>query len=236
MPLESLSIVIPAYNEERRLGRTLRITLDYLRRRKLAYEIVVVDDGSIDRTVEVALEYATRGVRVLRNRVNHGKGYSVRRGVLSARHARVLFMDADLSTPIETLDQWAGEEGDVVIGSRFLRGSRIVLRQPWPRRVSGQVFRRLVSWLVLPGLHDSQCGFKLFTRKAAREVFARQTVRRFCFDVEVLAIARQQGLRIRELPVMWRNSDDTKVRLVHDSIGMFVDLLRIRGSGLKFEV
>ena len=223
----ALSVVVPAYNEALRLPATLARVEDYLGRLGVAYEIVVVDDGSTDGT---AARAARERVRVLRHEPNRGKGYAVRRGMLAATGERRLLTDADLSTPIEELAklQAALDEGyDVAIGSRAIAGARIEVHQPAYREAMGRLFNRLVQVLLLPGLHDTQCGFKLFSAGAAGAAFAPATLDGFSFDVEALYLARQRGLRIAEVPVTWRNDAATRVGL-GGGAAAFVDLLRIR--------
>ena len=223
-----LSVVVPAFNEAARLPRTVARLEHHLAAR--SYEIVIVDDGSTDGTVEAARAAARRELTVLRNEGNRGKGYSVRRGMLAARGARRLMSDADLSTPIEELGRLeacldAGH--DVAIGSRALEGSRIEVRQPWYREGMGRLFNVFVRTLALPGLHDTQCGFKLFSGSAAEAVFSAARLDGFSFDVEALFIARHLGYRIVELPVVWRNDAATRVGLL-GGFRAFPDLLRIR--------
>jgi len=225
----ALSVVVPALNEEDRLPRTLERIVSHLSRRREGYELVVVDDGSRDRTAELA---QAAGATVLRNETNRGKGYAVRRGMLAARGARRLMTDADLSTPIEELDRLCArmDEGhDVVIGSRALPGSRIEVRQPWYRENMGRFFNLFVRALAVPGVTDTQCGFKLFSGAAARDVFSAARLDGFSFDVEVLFLARRKGYRIAEVPVVWRNDAATRVSLLRGFLA-FPDLLRIRAN------
>jgi dolichyl-phosphate beta-glucosyltransferase len=225
----ALSVVIPAYNEALRLPATLARVKEHLGRLGVAHEVVVVDDGSTDATSEVA-RAAGEGVRVLRHEPNRGKGYAVRRGMLAATGARRLLTDADLSTPIEELAKLeAALDGgcDVAIGSRAIAGARIEVHQPAYREAMGRLFNRLVRVLLLPGLHDTQCGFKLFSARAAEAAFAAAALDGFSFDVEALYVARQRGLRIAEVPVTWRNDAATRVGL-GGGAAAFVDLLRIR--------
>jgi dolichyl-phosphate beta-glucosyltransferase len=229
-----LSIVVPVYNEARRLPDTLPCLIGYARSLGEPAEIILVDDGSRDETSAVAaaaLDRAPGLVTVLRSPVNRGKGASVRRGMLAARHAHVLFTDADLSTPIEEagkLRAALAAGADVAIGSRRLAQSDVQVHQPWLRGLAGQTFSRVVSLLLLPGIGDSQCGFKAFRRAAARELFGRQRLDRFSFDAEVLWLARRLGYRVAEIPIVWRNDPRSQVRLVRDSFGMLLDLGRVR--------
>ena len=228
-----LSVVVPAYNEEGRIGRTLAGIRGYLEGRPYASEIIVVDDGSLDRTAARA-EEALRGMpgaRVLRRSVNRGKGFSVREGVLAARGAFILFSDADLSTPIEELDKFwplIDEGCDAVIGSRALPGSDIRIRQNPVRELMGRTFNLFVRLLLFRGIPDTQCGFKLFRRTAALDLFTRLRTPGFGFDVEVLYLCRTAGYRVGQVPVVWRHSRPSRVRLVRGAAGMLGELLRIK--------
>lgn len=223
----SLSVVVPAYNAERVIGGTLDAVQGYLDRAGLPYEVIVVDDGSRDGTARVVAQRG-RGVRLLVNRVNRGKGATVRRGMLSALMEWALFTDVDNSTSIEHLEVFAPLAGtsDVIIASRRMRGSTIVQRQNALRRLLGGGFPRLVRLLALPGVTDSQCGFKAFRASAARGVFSRVRTERFAFDVEALLLARRLGLRIAEAPARWDNPpDESTVRLRVDTLKMFADVI-----------
>jgi dolichyl-phosphate beta-glucosyltransferase len=227
-----LSIVIPAYDEEQRLPRTLERLAAWLRAWGRPHEVLVVDDGSRDGTVAAA---RAAGAAVLANDRNRGKGYSVRRGMLAARGALRLMTDADLSTPIEELPRLVAriEEGcGVAIGSRALPGARIEIRQPWYRENMGRVFNLMVRGLALPGLRDTQCGFKLFTAEAARDAFADARLDGFSFDVEALYLARKRGHRVCEIPVVWRNDAASRVTL-SSGLRAFLDLARIRANDLR---
>jgi dolichyl-phosphate beta-glucosyltransferase len=230
-----LSIVIPAYNEQARLLPTLERITRYFGGRGLDYEVVVVDDGSRDQTLEIARQFAAqdRRIKVLHNVRNRGKGGAVRRGVAAARGRLVLFTDSDLSTPIEEFEKLnarleADDRLGVVIASRAVPGAELVQHQPWYREVMGKTFNLLVRWLVLSGVRDTQCGFKLYRRDVARSAFRKMTILGFGFDVEVLYLARKGGARIEEVPVIWANALGSKVSPLRDSLRMFGDLLRIR--------
>lgn len=213
-----LSVIIPAFNEETRLPDTLREVLRYLAGREYSCEVVVVDDGSTDATASVVADWSTPPVplRLVRHPdgANHGKGAAVRRGMLAAQGSRRLFMDADNST---TCDQVAGflpylaEGYDVVIGSRDIPGAVIPIRQPWYKMLAGDAGNLFIRALAVPGILDTQAGFKLFTERAVAEIFPRLTLDRWGFDVEILAIARRRGLRVKELPITWRNDPESKV-------------------------
>jgi dolichyl-phosphate beta-glucosyltransferase len=226
----ALSVVIPAYNEAARLPPTLRKVRAYLDATAIDYELIVVDDGSADQTAEVA---RAAGATVVRNEENRGKGFSVRRGMLLARGERRLMTDADLSTPIEDLPRLlaALDAGhDIAIASRAVPGARIEVRQPAYREGMGRLFNLFVRVLAVPGLHDTQCGFKLFTASAARQSFEPAQLDGFSFDVETLFIARTRGLRIAEVPVTWRNDAATRVGTLN-GFRAFLDLARIRVNG-----
>jgi dolichyl-phosphate beta-glucosyltransferase len=221
-----LSVVIPAYNEAERLPRSLARIVEFLRGWGGSYEVVVVDDGSTDGTAARVAESAL----VIRHDENRGKGHAVRTGMLRARGRRRLMTDADLSTPIEELPRLMArmDEGfGVVIASRAMEASRIEVRQPWYREGMGRLFNVFVRLIALPGLKDTQCGFKLFTAEAAAEAFGPARLDGFSFDVETLFIAKKRGHRIAEVPVVWRNDAATRVGLWRGFIA-FADLLRIR--------
>ncbi|MDI6845511.1 MAG: glycosyltransferase family 2 protein [Candidatus Saccharicenans sp.] len=228
-----LSIVIPAFNEEKRIGFTLFLIKDYLESRKIEAEVILVDDGSQDRTAGVAREVMADypRFRLIQLPVNRGKGAAVRTGMLEASGELILFTDADLSTPIEEMEKLlplAREGYEVVIGSRALPGSEIKKRQGWLRERMGKFFNLLVRLLVLGGFRDTQCGFKLFRREAARNVFSRLQTDGFAFDVEALVLALSAGYRVAEVPVVWINHPESRVRLFRSSLKMFCELLKIR--------
>jgi len=231
-PQPYLSVVIPAYNEEKRLPPTLRTILDYLRARSFTWEIVVVDDGSADATHHVADQIlATADGRVLRNDPNLGKARSVKRGLSESRGSIALFTDADLSTPIEEADRLlaAIENGaDIAIGSRQIPGAKLEVRQPWYREMAGRTFGLINRAVLQHGIPDSQCGFKAFTRRAVERVLPHQKLTGWAFDAELMFIARRLGLNIAQIPVRWVNSPDTKVKMLVDGPKMVADLIRIR--------
>ena len=226
----ALSVVIPAYNEEQRLPASLARIRGFLEARAQSFEIVVADDGSRDATAAVAEAEGGPCLRVLRGERNRGKGHAVRRGMLEARGGRRLMTDADLSTPIDELPSLEArlDQGfDVAIGSRAIVGARIEVRQSAFRETAGRAFNVLVRLLLLPGIRDTQCGFKLFTAAAAQAAFAPVRLAGFSFDVEAIYIARRQGLRVAEVPVLWRNDVATRVGGLSGTRA-FLDLLRIR--------
>jgi glycosyltransferase involved in cell wall biosynthesis len=234
LPLRrSISIIIPAYNEEKRLPATLCEVKRYLAGTSWEFtEIVVVNDGSRDSTAEVARK---AGVRLIENPGNRGKGYSVRHGMLKAKGEWILFSDADLSTPIEELDKlWSAterERAQAAIGSRDLDRSLIGVRQPLFREFGGRFFNLVIRLITGLPFHDTQCGFKLFEGAAAREIFRRQRVERFGFDVEVLFIAQRLGYRTLEVPVRWNDVAGTKVKML-GALAAFLDPLKIRWNSI----
>jgi glycosyltransferase involved in cell wall biosynthesis len=234
MPIPVLSIVIPAYNEADRIANSLEAIQKYVRRKNFAIEIIVVDDGSTDNTVEVASARAE--IRVLRNGRNRGKGFSVRHGVLEARGEMILFTDADLSAPIEEADKllaaMESSFADVVVGSRALQRELIGTHQSPLRELGGRLFNLLVRTFTGLNIHDTQCGFKLFRRETTRRAFELQRVERFGFDPEILFLIQRQGGKVMEVPVHWNHSPATKVRYIRDSLHMTLDLVFLRWRAL----
>lgn len=230
------TIVIAAYNEEERLPGSLEKIRAYLAAEGAAAEVIVVDDGSSDKTAELTREAARwmPQLRLISYPENRGKGYALRKGVDSSRGDLVLLTDADLSTPIaelETLkEHLLRQTCQIAIGSRALPSSSIVRAQPAWRRGMGRFFNRMVRLLVIDGFNDTQCGFKLFSGEAARTLFGKARIDRFAFDVEILSLARKHGYRIAEVPVRWENSPASKVNPALDSLQMLGDLVRIRLS------
>ena len=232
----TVSVVIPAYNEARRIGSSIETIITFLNTHEIAAEIIVVDDGSDDGTSRIAGAYSGQGFLNIVNETNRGKGYSVRRGFLEAKGTYVLFTDADLSAPIDELShllEIASEGADTVIGSRVVDRSRIVIHQPRTREWGGILYNWAVQLILGLRIKDTQCGFKLFCREPMLPIFERQTIRRFGFDPEILFLARKRGLTIRETPVSWSHDSGSKVRFLSDGIGMFLDLIRIRWNWVR---
>jgi dolichyl-phosphate beta-glucosyltransferase len=228
-----VTVIVPAYNEGGRIAPTLREIAAFLGNEGYRYELVVVDDGSRDGTYDVVRDVASDipQLKIHRHPKNLGKGMAVKSGFLTATGELVFFTDADHSTPIQELPKfvrYAREGYDVVIASRALPDSNITRHQSWHRENMGRVFNLLVRLLVVRGFYDTQCGFKCFTRERCATVFEQQALSGFCFDVELVYLAKKLGLRIIEVPVTWRNSPDTRVGTLKDSLRMFRDLLRIR--------
>ena len=243
-----LSIIIPAYNEEGRLSRTLARIREYFAARRVPpgiapsisieqLEILVVDDGSKDATARIAEEWARElpAVRLVSNGENRGKGYSVRHGMLEARGRVALFTDADLSSPIEEIEKLLAAlagGNDIAIGSRALDRSLISVHQSRHRELAGMVFNGFVRVITGLPFSDTQCGFKIFRREPARIIFEQQRIERFGFDPEILFLAKRHGLRTAEVPVRWAHDAATKVQVLRDSVMMFGDLLFIRWNWL----
>lgn len=228
-----ISVIIPTYNEESRIGESLSKITNYMENQGHRYEIILVDDGSCDNTVDAVKIFSAknRDMRLIQNERNVGKGYSVKKGVLDANGEYILFSDADLSTPIEEIEKLLKylEEGyEVTIGSRDLPDSDVRLRQPFYREFSGKIFNLIARSITLLGIRDTQCGFKCFKKDAAKTIFSRQRLDGFSFDVEILYIAKKMRYKIKEVPVVWINSNPSSVSLSKDSIQMFIDLLKIR--------
>jgi dolichyl-phosphate beta-glucosyltransferase len=228
-----LSVVIPAYNEEQRLPRTIEDIERYLDGHRASYELILVDDGSTDGTRQVMDAAAERNqkVRVEALPANRGKGRALASGVAVARGDEVLVTDADLSTPIEELEKLEAalkSGAGVAIGSRSIKGSRVEIAQPVYRVLMGKVFNLIVQVVLLPGIWDTQCGFKLFRADVAQPVFAALTTDGFGYDPEALFLAKRSGVRIAEVPVVWRNSAPTKVMPFRSSLDMFKHVVRVR--------
>jgi len=234
-----LSVVIPAYNEERRLPKTLEEIDRYLKTKDYQYEIIVVSDGSIDRTCEVvrSLIPKIRGLRLIDEKINKGKGYGVKRGMLEAKGEFRLFTDADNSTSIKQVEKmWPEFErgADIVIGSRDVKGAVLDPPQPWLRQVilgeGFKLLRKIVAGLW--GIEDTQCGFKCFKKEVVEKVFPKCKINRFAFDPEILVIARKMGYKIKEVPVCWKNDPESKVKPKW-IVNMAIDLFKIRRNIIR---
>lgn len=236
MDTPHLSLIIPARNEERRLPKTLQLAEAFLQVQPYTSEIIIVENASTDRTAEVAQAFAAGSPRTRVLKENQpGKGLAVCTGMLAAHGAFRFMADADLSMPITEIPRFLDPElagYDIVIGSREAPGA-VRYGEPEYRHFGGRVVNLMIRLFALPGLHDTQCGFKLFTAAAAKELFSRQTINGWSFDIEILFLARQHGLKIYELPIPWYFAPDSKVHPVKDAARMFTDILRIRKNARK---
>lgn len=228
-------MIVPAYDEESRIGPTLSRMKEYFSSQDYSWAIVVVSDGSRDGTVE-AVRTAAAGdprITVVDSRPNRGKGFVVRKGMLETDADLLLFSDADLATPIEEVEKLmaALPEADIAIGSRPLKESDLEVRQPWYREQLGRLFNKAVQLLAVKGIYDTQCGFKLFKVTAAKDVFSRCRLDGFSFDFEALMIARDLGYKTAEVPVRWRHQEGSKVVLMRDGPRMLRDLVKLRLAG-----
>ncbi len=231
-----LSIIIPAHNEAQRLPPSLMKIDSFLQQQPYPSEVLVVENGSSDETLSVAQSFLNQisNLRVFSEEAR-GKGLAVKRGMLEAKGAYRFLCDADLSMPIEQVNRFLPPEApscDVAIGSREVPGARRY-QEPAYRHLIGRIFNAMVRWVVLPGLQDTQCGFKRFTAEVAETVFPLQTLEGMSFDAEVLFIARKKGFKIEEIPIDWVFDPDSRVRLVKDSLRMGFDLLTIRWQALR---
>lgn len=228
-----LSVIIPAYNEEKNISFTVKEIIDYLKEKKFSWEIIVVDDGSKDRTFDITNVLRGQNPRliVLKNTENRGKGYTVKRGMLTAKGQYRLFMDADNSTKIFEIDNFlkAIEQGaDIAIGSRHIIGAKLDVPQPLCRRFLGWIYRVLCRMLLQVSVSDFNCGFKLFSKDAAEHIFNKIFMDRWSFDTEIIFLAKKLGYRIKEVPVSWQYTGTSAVRPLRDGIRSYLDLLRIR--------
>ncbi len=236
MPRPHLAIIIPAYNEQERLGPTLARIAEYARTLDFDTEIWVVNDGSSDDTAKLVKCVAESEplVHLLDCEQNQGKGAAVRRGMLEIDAEWLLMSDADLATPIEELDKlWphVNEQTPIAIGSRPLKESELEVRQPWYREFMGRAFNLAVRTLGIKGIADTQCGFKLYRQDVARDIFSRSKIDGFGFDFEVLMIARDLGYAIAEVPIRWQHKEGSKVNLLRDGVRMLRELMLLRVAG-----
>lgn len=227
-----LVVVVPAYNEEPRLARSLSRIREYLSEQAYEWSVLVVDDGSTDTTAEIALTFANEDTRfsLTSYQPNKGKGFAVRTGMMQGEGDWLLLCDADLAAPIEEVEKLFAAGKPIAIGSRPLRESELEIRQPWWREFAGRMFNIAVQALSIRGIKDTQCGFKLFSREAAKNIFPRCRFDGFSYDFEALLIGQMLGYEIAEVPIRWSHQEGSKVRLVRDGLRMLWDLVRLRIS------
>ena len=229
-----ISLVIPAYNEEKRLDEALKDICDFFTYSGFICELILVDDGSKDRTLEITKTYLNKikNLTILCNARNYGKGYSIRQGVQRARGSIIGFIDADYKTPIGEMNKilpWFEKGFDIVIGSRGIRGAKIERPPQLYRKFGAKAFSIIMHFLIgLNNLVDTQCGFKFFRSNAAKDLFKRQLINGYMFDVEVLFLANKAGFLIKELPVRWRYDPDSRLQLIRGNLNNMIDLFRIR--------
>ena len=232
MSTPHLSIIIPAYNEERRLPNTLAQVFSFLAEQEYTAEVIVVENGSSDKTLNLAQEISASfpNLFVFHND-EAGKGKAVQRGMLEARGQYRIFCDADLSMPIEEVARFIPphNDTDIVIASREVEGA-VRYDEPEQRHITGRVFNWLIRLLAIPGIHDTQCGFKGFRADVAEDLFQHQTIDGWAFDVELLYIAQMRGYEIVELPIPWYYRQESKINVIRDSVNMFFDILKIRSN------
>ena len=218
-----LSIVVPVYNEERRISSNLSEIISYMNKKRLNHEIIIVNDGSTDNTLGILHKF-NKKVKIISYEQNKGKGYAVKTGVLAAKGDRIFMCDADLAMPIAELDKFLKEKEDIVIGSRSLKGSEV--KTTLFKKIMGRIGNLLISALIIRGIKDTQCGFKLFDKKCKR-IFEKQTINRWGFDFEILFLARKFHYKIKEIPIKWTNMVGSKVELTDYPKTLF-ELLKIR--------
>lgn len=230
----TLSLLIPAYNEEKIIENTLEKVLKFLSKKKYSWEVIVIDDGSSDRTSDISKKFNKEGIEVVRYEINRGKGGALKEGVQKAKGNFIIFSDADLSVPITNLDKFLIElkKTDVVIGSRRIKGAKILTHQPWLRESLGRGYTFLTKFITGVNLSDFTCGFKGFTKKSAKKIFSKTLIDRWAYDSEILFLARKMKHKVVEIPVEWKNREDTRVVLKTVIIESLRDLLLIRVNNL----
>lgn len=230
-----ISIIIPIFNEEKRIANLLEI-YKYFKRKHLSYEVIVVNDGSTDQTVKKLTEISKNfKFKLISYRKNQGKGYAIKLGMMGSGGKYRLFTDIDLSTPIEEFNKFIPylENYDIIIGSRKQKGSKLLIHQPKLREELGKGFTKLAQMCLDLDLSDFTCGFKCFSKKAAVKVFSRQKIDRWGFDAETIFVGKKKGFLVKEIPVVWKNHTETKVKLPQDVINSLFDLIRIRYNEIK---
>ena len=224
------SIIIPAYNEEKRIPNTLTRIYEFMERKNDAYELIVVDDGSTDNTIQVVEALKIPNLRIVKNEKNRWKGFSVKQGVFAAEGKYILFTDADNSTPIEelnTLEKYR-DTYDIIIGSRYCENAKVEIKQPKLRQKIGRIGNTIIQLFLIDGIQDTQCGFKLFSHSVAKKLFSFQKIHGFWFDMEILLAGKSMGYTIKEVPISWYNSEFSRVRPIRHSLRTLLDLCIIK--------
>jgi dolichyl-phosphate beta-glucosyltransferase len=229
-----LSIVIPAYNEEKTIEVTLKRVLGFLSKENFSWEVIIVDDGSSDKTSDLVSSISNPNVKLVKLKTNKGKGGALRAGIKESVGRYVIFMDADLSVPLENIDKFISEfkKFEVVIASRRVKGAKILIHQPWHREMMGRFFT-ILTWITTGvKLADYTCGFKGFRLDAAKNIFGKSLIDRWAYDAEIMFLAHKLGYNIKQVPISWENRDDTRVRLKSAVFESFRDLIKIRINNL----
>jgi dolichyl-phosphate beta-glucosyltransferase len=236
-------VVVPAYNEEHRITHTLLKIGEFLKNKKIDAEVIVIDDGSTDKTSQVVKSQKSKipNLTLITLEKNLGKGNAIKTGIMKASGELVLMIDADNSTPIDEYTKLRAsltDEYDIVIGSRYLKDSYVQIRQPFYRIAIGRLGNMLISMFLVKGIKDTQCGFKLFRNAAAKQIFSRQKIKRWGFDMEALVIAKLLHYKTKEVPVSWFNSVETRLRPIHDTFGTLMELIHIKINllGNKYKI
>lgn len=233
-----LSVIIPAFNEEEEIADSLKEVLEFLKKKKISHEILVVDDGSRDNTTKVVtnLIKKNRRIKLIKNKSNIGKGGAIKRGALAAKGKYILFTDVDLSAPIEQyflFRKYLKKGFEVVFGSRYLKESKVNISQPFHRRYLGKGFYFLVQNFILKDVKDTNCGFKAYTKRAARLIFKRQTLSGWGFDTELLFIAKKLHLKMKEVPIEWNDSSYSKVQIIPAIFVSLGELIRLKVNSIR---
>lgn len=234
-----LSVVIPVYNEDILIKNTIQETVKFLNSHSFNYEIIIVDDGSRDNTIKIAKETAEElnsNIIILKNDVNYGKGYSLKKGIMSAKGEIILFFDADLSTPLKALNEMLPffDQGyDIVMSSRHLPDSEILVRQSRIREFAGKIFYKIIFSFFLKDITDTNCGFKAYQRAIGQKLYSLLTINRWGFDAEIIYLAQKLGCKIKEIPVSWSNKVNSKVKIVSAILGTIKELVQIKINDWK---
>ena len=232
--MQSLSVIIPAYNAAKTIIKTVAAAAKFLKEKKIDYEIIVVDDGSRDNTRELLNTVSDSRIRILVNQNNRGKGFSIKRGVTETTKDCILMTDADGAVPIETLENFLPHLNyDIIIGSKALQSSKPLTRYPRHRRCGTFMLNFLTRLFLVKGITDTQCGFKILRAETAKKIFPKQTINRFGFDIEILYLAQKYGYRIKEIPVHWSHNPDSRVKPIRDGLEILVDLIKIKINEFK---
>jgi len=228
--IKSLSIIIPAFNEEKTLKKTVFDIQQYLSKTRIQYEIIIIDDGSIDSTYSVSKKLENKDIKIFKNIKNKGKGFSIKKGIRKAKKDYILFMDADNATRIIELDNFEKliKKYQIIFGSRALKNSKIIIHQPKLRETYGKFYNFIIRILFNIKIKDTQCGFKFFERKTAEKIFEKITSDRWCFDTEIFVIAKKNKIKYKEMPITWKNNKNSKIKFFRDIFVIPLELIKIK--------